>query len=392
MFSDKLNFNNQPITHRETFEAIVIGGGVIGLAIARELKKRGVERILLLEKNETCGAEASSAAAGMLAPQAEADSADDFFNLCRESRDLYGNFADELLVETGVNVQLDQTGTLYLAFDGTDLEEIEKRFAWQRTADLPVEKINRREVLELEPNISERVLGALLFPLDWQVENRNLIRALVESLAARNVSIQCSTAVEKILFENGKVSGVATNFGEIRAQNVIVASGAWTRLFSEMPFDSPLESFVKPIRGQMLSFAYREKPLRHVVYTARGYAVPRVDNRVLIGATVEDVGFQKSVTGNGLLSLLQTALEISPQLGDLIVSETWSGLRPASADDLPIIGEFPENANLYFATGHYRNGILLAPLTARLIADKIVADKNSPFLQTFNLSRFQRNL
>jgi glycine/D-amino acid oxidase-like deaminating enzyme len=129
--------------------------------------------------------------------------------------------------------------------------------------------------------------------------------------------------------------------------------------------------------------------LRHVVYSARGYIVPRADNRVLVGATVEDAGFDKSITGGGLLSLLQTAEEISPKLCDSTVSEIWAGLRPASRDDLPIIGEFPEKSNLYFATGHYRNGILLAPLTARLIADKIVEGKNSPFLQIFNLSRFQ---
>jgi glycine oxidase len=389
MFSDNLNFVNQPQQNRETFDAIVIGGGVIGLSVARELKNRGVERILILEKNAHCGAEASNAAAGMLAPQAEADSADDFFNLCRQSRASYPNFAAELLDETGVDVQLDQTGTLYLAFDEKDLEEIEKRFAWQRAADLPVEKISREAVLELEPNVSEKVLGALRFPLDWQVENRKLILALVESLQKQNVSLQCSTRVEKILFESGKAVGVVTDKGEIRAQNLIIAAGAWTRAFSEMPFDSSLESFIKPIRGQMLSFAYQGKPLRHVVYSARGYAVPRADNRILIGATVEDVGFDKSITGNGLLSLLQTAVEISPELGSLTISEIWAGLRPASADNLPIIGEFPEKSNLYFATGHYRNGILLAPLTARLIADKIVEGKKSPFLQIFNLSRFQ---
>ncbi|HYP50502.1 MAG TPA: glycine oxidase ThiO [Pyrinomonadaceae bacterium] len=389
MFSDKLNFTEQPKQNRETFDAIVIGGGVIGLSIARELKKRGVGRVLILEKNAHCGAEASNAAAGMLAPQAEADSADDFFNLCRQSRDLYPNFAAELFEESGIDVRLDQTGTLYLAFDEKDLEEIEKRFVWQRAADLPVEKISRKAVLELEPNVSEKVLGALRFPLDWQVENRDLIRALVESVQKQYVLLRCSTKVEKILFENGKAVGVVTDKGEIRAQNVIVAAGAWTCAFSEMPFDLPLESLIKPVRGQMLSFAYQEKPLRHVVYSARGYIVPRSDNRVLIGATVEDVGFDKSVTGGGLLSLLRTAAEISPKLCDSTVSEIWAGLRPASRDDLPIIGEFPENSNLYFATGHYRNGILLAPLTARLIADKIVEGKNSPFLQIFNLSRFQ---
>lgn len=389
MFSDELNFTDQPKPNRETFDVIIVGGGVIGLSVARELKKRDVERVLIVEKNEVCGAESSHAAAGILAPQAEADRADDFFNLCRQSRDLYPNFAAELLAETGVDIRLDQTGTLYLAFDETDLEEIENRFAWQKAADLPVEKISRDEVFELEPNVSEKVLAALRFPLDWQVENRDLIRALIESLQKQNVSLRCSTKVEKILFENGKAVGIFTDKGKMRAQNVIVASGAWSGAFSEMPFDLRRESVIKPIRGQMLSFAYREKPMRHIIYTARGYIVPRADNRVLIGATVEDAGFDKSVTGNGLLFLLQTAAEISPKLGNLTVSEIWAGLRPASADSLPIIGEFPEKSGLYFATGHYRNGILLAPLTARLIADKIIEGRDSPFLQIFNLSRFQ---
>ncbi|MDQ4120536.1 MAG: glycine oxidase ThiO [Acidobacteriota bacterium] len=389
MFSDKHNFTDTQKTNRKTFDAIVIGGGVIGLSIARELKKRGVERILVLEKNEICGAEASNAAAGMLSPQAEADCADDFFNLCRQSRDLYPNFAEELFAETGVDIHLDQTGTLYLELGEKDIEETEKRFAWQRAAGLPVEKISREDVLELEPNVSEKVLGALRFPFDWQVENRDLIRALVQSLQKQDVLVQCSAKVERILFENGKAVGVLTENGEVRAQHVIVAAGAWSRAFSEIPFDLSLELLVKPIRGQMLSFSYQEKPMRHIIYSASGYVVPRADNRVLVGATIEDVGFDKNITGDGLLSLLQTAAEISPRLCNLPISDIWAGLRPASADNLPIIGEFPENSNLYFATGHYRNGILLAPLTARLIADKIVEGRKSPFLQIFNLSRFQ---
>lgn len=392
MFSDKTDLAKEPKNNRETFDAIVVGGGVIGLSIARELKTRGVERVLVLEKNAQFGAEASHAAAGMLAPQAEADRADDFFNLCRQSRDLYPAFAAELLEESGVDVCLDQTGTLYLAFDEEDLEEIEKRFAWQRAADLPIEKLSREEVLALEPNVSEKVLGALRFPLDWQIENRELIRALVASLQKQNVWLQSAAKVEKILFENGNVAGVAIGEGEIRAQNVIVAAGAWTRFLAEMPFDLPLESLIKPVRGQMLSFAYQEKPLRHVIYSHRGYVVPRCDNRVLIGATVEDAGFDKSITGKGLLSLLEAGQEIAPQLNGLAVSEIWAGLRPASADNLPVIGEFPENSGLYFATGHYRNGILLAPLTARVIADKIIEGSNSQFLQIFNLSRFYINL
>ena len=158
-------------------EVLIIGGGIIGLSLARELKCKGIERVSILEKNSMCGAEASSAAAGMLAPQAEANQDDEFFRFCQASRDLYPRFAQELFDESGVDIELDQTGTLYLAFTENDAEELEKRFEWQKNAGLEVEKLSAKEILEIEPNVSPNVLSGLRFPLDWQVENRKIIEA-----------------------------------------------------------------------------------------------------------------------------------------------------------------------------------------------------------------------
>ncbi len=384
-------------THNRTADAIIIGGGIIGLSIARELKKNGVERVLLLEKNFACGTEASFAAAGMLAPQAETNKADAFFDLCRQSRDLYPNFAAELLEETGIDVELDQTGTLYLAFDEEDLEEIEQRFEWQRKADLPVEKLNEWDIAALEPNVSKLAVGGLRFPLDWQVENTKITEALGKLLEKNeeggfqsiNTADFLCGEVRSLIFENDKVSGVETELGRIYAGVVIIASGAWTSLIG-FPESFAHTIKIMPVRGQMLSFADNDKLFRHVVYSPHGYIVPRRDNRVLIGATVENAGFENRTTGAGVASLLETAFEISPQFQNLSIKKIWSGLRPKSLDGLPLLGEFPENSGLYFATGHYRNGILLAPLTGKLIAEKIVNNVNSSFFKIFNPSRFQR--
>lgn len=383
------------LAENQEFEVLIVGGGVIGLTIARELKKRGAERVCIVEKRAGCGLESSSAAAGMLAPQAEANADGVFFRFCYESRNLYPQFAAELSDETSVDIEFDQTGTIYLAFSEEDSEEIEKRFEWQSNADLPVEKLNEWEIAELEPNLSKFVVGGLRFPLDWQVKNTMLVAALakflppieVANLSAKNSSGWVSATVESLIFENGKIAGVQTEQGALRAPVVILASGAWTSLLN---LPSNFADFIKiaPVRGQMMSFRDNDKPIGHNVYTPRGYIVPRRGRQIMVGATVEHAGFDARTTGAGVSYLLETAFEIAPHLQNLSVNKFWAGLRPKSPDGLPLIGEFPADSNLYFATGHFRNGILLAPLTARIIADKIAKNIDSPFLKTFNPSRF----
>ncbi len=365
-------------------EVLIIGGGIIGLSIARELRKKGVDRVKILEKNSACGMEASSAAAGMLAPQAEADKADDFFDFCSASRDLYPNFAKELFAETGIDIELDQTGTLYLAFTEEDAEELEKRFDWQKKTNLKVEKLNSKEVLDIEPNISPDVLFGLRFPMDWQVENRKIIEAL-----SRAESGFIKGEVRSLLFENNKIIGVETNTEKIYAPIVIIASGAWTSLIKDK-FNLLSNIKVKPIRGQMIALNDNGKLFRHIIYSRRGYAVPRKDHRILVGATVEDVGFYSETTNAANALLSKIAFEISPEFENLSLKETWVGMRPFAADGLPILGEFPEIENLFIATAHYRNGILLAPLTAKILIDKIVENVESKYLSIFSPRRFQK--
>jgi glycine oxidase len=374
---------------RQEFDVLIVGGGVIGLSIARELMKNGVEQVAILEKNTLCGIEASAAAAGMLAPQVEANNSDDFFRLCQQSRDLYPDFSAQLFEETSVDIELEQTGTLYLALYDWDLIELEERFNWQRAADLPVDKLSAKEVLALEPNVSPSVLCALRFPFDWQVENRLLIEALRR--ASQNEGVQIIHGeVNKFIFREDRILGAATQTQEFYARVVVVASGAWTSLI-DFPQSLKAQTEVVPILGQMISFAAQSPLFRHVIHTRRGYIVPRKNHRILVGATVEDRGFRKYNSSAGLNSLLETADEISTQFGKTKYEDCWSGLRPKSPDGLPLLGEFPANSGLYFATGHYRNGILLAPITAKLIVDQIAKNIGSPFLEIFNPGRFVNN-
>ena len=363
-------------------DVVIIGGGVIGLAIARALALRGVHDVCLVERG-TLGTEASFAAAGMLLPQVEADAEDDFFKLACRSRDLYPSFAKDLRDETGIDVELDTTGTLYLALNEHDHEEIEKRYEWQKRAGLSVDLLNTAEARELEPCISESVFGALLFPNDIQVENRRLLSALANSVNNLGISVLTETNVESLDIERAWVEGVQTNHGTIRCKSIVIAAGTWS---GSLPRSSVLP--IQPVRGQMICLESKPQLTRHVLYSPRGYLVPRQDGRLLAGSTSENAGFAKRVTAGGISSILQNTLEISPAIGTLPVVDTWAGLRPRPADGLPVLGACGEIDGVFYATGHYRNGILLAPLTAELITEAIVAGVTSPLLAPFSPDRF----
>jgi glycine oxidase len=370
------------ISKQMSADVVVIGGGVIGLSIARSLALAGVGDICLLERAE-CGTEASFAAAGMLAPQAEADSSDDFFQLLAQSRDLYPQFATALLEETGVDIELDLTGTLYLAFSEEEQQELDHRFDWQSKAALLVEKLTAIEATRLEPGISPNINGALLFPRDVQVENRRLLAALTNSVTQLGVRIITQTNVERVTIKSGRVVGVETNRGSVSCGQVVVAAGTWTDAVG--PYKFPIE----PVRGQMLCLSAKPHLSRHIVYSQRGYIVPRQDGRLIAGSTSEHAGFTKAVTAGGIRSILLNATEISPAIDQLPIISSWSGLRPRAPDGLPVLGPCDEIEGLVYATGHYRNGILLAPLTGELIAKAIVEGGFSRELAIFSPDRFK---
>ena len=370
---------------KNTTEVAIIGGGVIGLAIARALAQRGVRDILIVERS-SLGAEASSAAAGMLAPQAEADRADEFFQLCCQSRDLYPAFARSLHEETGIDIELETSGTLYLAFTEEDERELEQRYDWQMRAGLEVEKLSGEMARMLEPAISANVRAALRFPLDTQVENRRLISALATSNEALGVNVLTGVSVDSLNLDRNRITGIETSRGFIACEKVVIAGGAWTSQVINEALPNPR---IEPVRGQMVSFEATPQIARQVIYSPRGYLVPRRDGRLLAGSTTEHAGFDKRVTAAGVQSIVTSALEITPAIAALPLGSTWAGLRPRAADGLPVLGPCAEIAGVFYATGHYRNGILLTPITAELLAGAIIDEEVSPPLHSFSPDRFQ---
>jgi glycine oxidase len=377
------------------FDAIIIGGGVIGCAIAWRLGQAGL-RAVVLERGEV-GREASWAAGGMLAPLSEADDEDDFFHLALASRALYPDFASELKVAGGVDIEYRTEGTLYLALTGEDEEELDRRWQWQHASGMNVIRLNADLVRKLEPFVTENLCWALKFPDDHQVNNRQLMVALSNAARSGGVEILTQTETTRLVTEDqaGKkrVTGVQTSRGEFKSGCVIIAAGSWSSLLS---FDdgSTIEYFkVEPVRGQMLAVEMPSPAVSHIIYSRRGYLVPRAPHGtwkgyLIAGSTTEKVGWDKRVTAGGMASIIAGVTEMMPCVSGLAITETWAGLRPRTADDLPILGADPFVEGLIYATGHYRNGILLTPITAQAISELIVKGESRINLTPFNLARF----
>lgn len=362
-------------------EILIIGGGVIGLSIARELRKKGVENIAVLERGEL-GHEASWAAGGMLSPDIESDPNGHFYRLCRRSLSMYPQFEDELFDETGIDIELDRAGTLTLSL--SDSEDLESIYRKQRKAGVNVHSLIAPEVIELESNVSQRAAGGLFYVDNWQVENRKLLNALKAFCDRNNITVMENSVAQQMLIENGNAVGVETGSGRILAEHVVLATGAWTSLIKIGDTSMPFE--IKPILGQMICYKPKERLISCVIHGPSGYLVPRQDGRILAGSTSEDRGFEKGVTDEVVTQLHEMAVEIVPALADEQIVDSWSGLRPCSSDQLPLIGNIPGVSKLTIATGHYRNGILLAPVTAQIVADHLT--EGSQFPEPFSPSRF----
>lgn len=360
-------------------DVTIIGGGVIGLTVAHALKRRGVDDVTVIEKGNF-GQEASWAAGGILAPQVEADVADDFFRLACASRDLYPQFATDLKKETGVDVELDTTGTLYVGFTEADEAEFRRRLEWQLREGLKVEWLDGDTARQVEPCLSRDVRCGLRFPDDYQVDNRKLVQALLRANEKAGVQLISNCEVNRLKIENDRVRGIETSQGFISANTVVVAAGAWTSSLTDIE--------VEPVRGQMLCFEAKPQIARHVIYGPHGYLIPRHDGRLLAGSTTEHVGFDKRVTEEAIMIIKDMACEIAPSIKTLSLIDSWAGFRPKAKDGLPVLGRSDETDGLIYATGHYRNGILLAPITGQLIADLITNNAEPPLLLPFSPERF----
>lgn len=344
---------------------LIIGGGVIGLSVAREIANRKLGSVMLVDKG-LVGSEASGAAAGMLAAQAESGHGGQFLDLCIASRNLYPGFSEQLLDETGIDIGLERSGTFYLAFDKDDSLEIRKRFEWQRDAGLRVELLSREEILSEEKTLSPELIEGLSFPDDWQVENRKLVSALRESLTRLGVDVV--EGCEVVSMSSGKSGvGVTTRGSKHEAAQVVVCAGAWA---STIASDVDIPE-VRPVKGQILEYACERANLpTRVIYSPRGYIVPRPDGHLIAGSTMEDADYDKTPTQGGAEQIRMKVEEILPSLAGMRESDHYAGLRPLGRNQIPFIGRL-EDERILAATGHFRNGILLAPLTAGKIADLI---------------------
>lgn len=372
-------------THH-SFDAAVIGGGVIGCAIAWRLAQGGM-RVVVIERG-VIGREASWAAGGMLAPLAEADQADAFFDLAVASRAMYADFARELRTITRIDIEYRTEGTLYLALTDKDEEELEHRWQWQHAAGLNVKKLKADCVHKLEPSLNPKLRWALKFPDDHQVNNRQLMVAV--EAAARDVGVEFWTQTEATALEisNAQIVGVETTKKNIATKTVVVAAGSWSSLLKARDDESVIDVSIEPIRGQMIAFETPSPALEHVVYSSNGYLVPRLSGQVIAGSTTEKVGHDKSVTGDGILSIIAHANEIIPDLSKQPIVETWAGLRPRANDDWPILGKDEQISGLIYATGHYRNGILLTPMTAKAISELVLRGESTHNISPFGIQRF----
>ena len=371
------------MTLRLDADVVVIGGGIVGLACADELSSRG-KQVVVLER-EYAGAGAGNVAAGMLAPVSESEAEEPaFVELALASCNIYESWVKGIEADSGLRCGYRTEGSLLLALHRDHEEELERLAAIQRSLGLASQPITRDEAIEKEPYVSPRVVGGLFAPNDRQVDPRRLTQALAASLTARGGTI-LEGQKAKPLLAGGCAVGAVTLEAEVRAECVLLAGGVWSgAVWPEEAGSLPL----RPVKGQLLRLRGRspEGLIRHVVRTPDVYLVPREDGELLIGATSEEQGFDTNVTVWAVMDLLREAWRVLPGIAELTVSEMQAGLRPTLRDHLPAIGA-TRVEGLYVATGHYRHGVMLAPITARLLADAI--DGAAPeMLRAFDPQRF----
>ncbi len=363
------------------FDAVIIGGGIIGCTIACELRKEK-QKVAVIEKGLP-GAEASTAAAGMLAPHAGPRLKTPFFNLLREGLASYPQFVQEVEVETGLETEFRNSGLFYLAFDEDDEKKLEEKLAWQRSSNVEAEWVSGSEIRKKEPLVGANAKRGLYFPEDCQIDNVKLMKAIHVWAKKIGVEFLLGNPVTKILIEGERVQGISIGKDRVESPIVINAAGCWADFDRNLPFEIP----VKPARGQIVVLQHRTALFSHMLYTRRIYMVTRTDGRIIVGSTVESVGYDKNVTVKGLHKLVRGVIDINPDLGFLAFRESWAGLRPRSKDNLPILGKSPIEG-LFLATGHFRNGILLGPLTAQILSRLVLGKKVEHDITPFEISRF----
>jgi glycine oxidase len=373
---------------RDRPRVAIVGAGVCGLGIGWRLAQAGCA--VSVYDRGPAGRGASWAAAGMLAPQIEAEPGEQaLLALMLESQQMWPAFRAAVEQAGGRAVPYRSEGTLLVALDRDDAEAAKRAQAFQRSLGLSTQWLNAAQVRAREPHLHPDVRGGIFSPADHAVDNRALVEALVAAFGKAGGALYESAAVDEVTVTNGRAEGVVVGGERVEADVVVIAAGAWSRTLPGLP--EIARPPVAPLKGQMLALQMEPRAplIRHVVWAPGIYMVPRDDGRLILGATMEEKGFDPHLTAGGMLELLRAAWETLPGIDELPILEQWVGFRPTSTDDAPILGPTPVDG-LVMATGHHRNGIQLAPITAEGVAAAILSGNLPMALRPFTLARFVR--
>jgi glycine oxidase len=379
---------------RNQLKAIVVGGGIIGCSVAWRLAAEGVATTVL--ERGRVGQEASWAAAGMIAPQAEADGPGPFFDFCLKARDAFEAIVDRLVRDSGIDPEYDRAGILYVALDEDERVQLERRARWQRSVGAPLEELSGAEARRIEPMLSREALYAIHMPTNRRTDNRKLTQAYAAAARRAGAEFVEGARVEALAIRGEgaagavrQAGGVVMDDGSIReADVVVIAAGSWAGEIRGLEADRVK---LHPVRGQMVCFEVAPGTIGTALFSLRGYVVPRRDGRLLAGSTMEEAGYNKAVTLAGLDKIARGAAAIMPALGAAAFREAWAGLRPATRDLLPVLGFSPSVSNVLWAAGHFRSGILLSAITGEIIADLVKGRRPAVELGAFSAARFKEH-
>ncbi|HWF13479.1 MAG TPA: glycine oxidase ThiO [Candidatus Acidoferrales bacterium] len=371
----------------KTYDIVIVGGGIMGGSIAFELAKQKLN-VAVLDRQELMH-EASWAAAGMLSPAPDCPAAIPAVPLGRASLAMYSQFVDAVERASGMSTGYRTGGAVMVISSGDAQIELDKLVALHRRLGLACDPLPLEKARIMEPALGKDALATALLPDECSIEPRPLSAAVLGAATATGVTLLPGTEVVSLALDGKKCIGVKTSAGEtIHASQVVLAAGCWSsQILNAVPYAPTI-----PLRGQMIALRHSGTPIRNVLRSERGYIVPRgrmSPQTLILGSTIENAGYEKCVTSGGLEKILAAANALVPELAKAEVIETWSGLRPGTPDQLPILGP-ADIGGLVFATGHYRNGILLAPITAKLVGEWITEKKTSMEWETFSPLRFLR--